>query len=242
LGKVLDASLSMDFICTGRDFSVSRFLDLARRLYREGLDHLSVYPLVIEERTVSALRKAQNRTQEDLEETAGENWREVCRGLSGAGWIRYEVSNFSREENGACLYNLHVWKGGDYLGLGTGAHQKRNRIRTENVRSIHDYVRISGERNEHPYEVKEKISSYDSDVEFLYTNLRLREGLPLDWLLSRTEKSSVVRMIDRIVREGGADRGRTEEGVLVLSEKGLFMQDEIARSLLDCFKQSRILN
>jgi oxygen-independent coproporphyrinogen-3 oxidase len=231
----LRAQVSMDFICAGRDFSVPRFLERSGNLLREGLDHLSVYPLVIEERTVTALRKAQKRTEENLEEVAAENWREVCQGLSGSGWIRYEVSNFSRKESGACLYNLHVWKGGDYRGVGSGAHQKIKSVRYENIRSIPDYVRISERDDKHPYDNKESLSVQASETEYLYTNLRLRDGLPVDWLLSRTKIELSVRLIDRFVRAGAIDKYRTVDGVLVLTGEGLFMLDEIAQSFLGCF-------
>lgn len=235
----LRSPISMDFICTGGEFSVPGFLDLSGRLLEEGLDHLSVYPLVIEAHTVSALRKAQKKTEEDLEERAAENWREVCEGLSDAGWIRYEVSNFSREEEGGCLYNLQVWKGGDYLGLGSGSHQKMNSVRYENVRSIQDYVRILTNENRHPYDKKEILSGRDSDLEFLYTNLRLRDGLSLKWLLSRTIPSSSVRIIEEFVRYGAIEKKRTEEGVLVLTGKGLYRLDEIAQTLFGCFRETK---
>jgi oxygen-independent coproporphyrinogen-3 oxidase len=235
----LRSPISMDFICTGGEFSVPGFLDLSRRLLEEGLDHLSVYPLVIEAHTVSALRKAQKRTEEDLEERAAENWREVCEGLSASGWIRYEVSNFSRKEGGGCLYNLHVWKGGDYRGLGSGSHQKMNSVRYENVRSIQDYVRIMTKENRHPYDQKEVLSDRESDLEFLYTNLRLRDGLPVEWLLSRTTPSSSVRLIEEFVRYGAIEKKRTDEGVLVLTGNGLYRLDEIAQALFGCFRETQ---
>ena len=136
----LTAQVSMDFICTGEDFDVDRFLSTAEILREGGLDHLSVYPLVVEKQTVLSLRKDQGRTEEGLEDRAAENWRQVCEGLSRQGWLRYEVSNFALDPERICRHNLHVWRGGDYVGLGPGAHQKIDGVRSENVRSIVEYV------------------------------------------------------------------------------------------------------
>ncbi len=41
--------------------------------------------------------------------------------LSRAGLPAYEISNHARL-GAECRHNLHVWRGGDYLGIGPGAH------------------------------------------------------------------------------------------------------------------------
>ena len=238
LRRRIAASLSMDFICTGSDFDPEGFLAMAEELLARGLDHLSVYPLVIEERTVLALRKEQGRTEEAMEGEAAENWRKVCIGLVRKGWFRYEVSNFARDPGSVCRHNLHVWQGGDYLGLGPGAHQKIGSVRYENVRSVTDYVRMSGEENRHPAATREILDPEDADLEYLYTNLRLASGLPVDWLLSRTDTERARLAIGEIVRNGLARVTRTESEALVLTGEGLSVLDEIASRLYALFLES----
>jgi oxygen-independent coproporphyrinogen-3 oxidase len=238
LRRRLAGSLSMDFICTGADFDPEGFLELAEELLARGLDHLSVYPLVIEERTVLALRKEQGRTGETVEGEAAENWREVCLGLVRKGWFRYEVANFARDSGSVCRHNLHVWQGGDYLGLGPGAHQKVGSVRYENVRSVSDYVRMSGGENRHPAATREILDPEEADLEYLYTNLRLASGLPVDWLLSRTDTKKARLAIGEIVRNGLGWIYRTESEALVLTGEGLFVLDGIASRLLGLFQDS----
>jgi len=238
LRRKLAASLSMDFICTGADFDPEGFLEMAEELLARGLDHLSVYPLVIEERTVLALRKEQGRTEERMEGEAAENWREVCLGLVRKGWFRYEVANFARDSESVCRHNLHVWQGGNYLGLGPGAHQKVGSVRYENVRSVSDYVRMSGGENRHPAATREILDSEEADLEYLYTNLRLASGLPVDWLLSRTDTKKARLAIEEIVRNGLGWIYRTESEQLVLTGEGLFVLDGIASRLLALFQDS----
>ena len=228
----LTAQVSMDFICTGEDFDVDRFLSTAEILREEGLDHLSVYPLVVEKQTVLSLRKDQGRTEEGLEDRAAENWRQVCEGLSRQGWLRYEVSNFARDPERICRHNFHVWRGGDYVGLGPGAHQKIGVVRSENVRSVIDYVNIVRNKSRHPVAAKELLSAQDLDFEFLYTNLRLFTGIPVRWILSRTNPRQGRAVIDDIVRNGSGMINRTDCEALVLTGEGLFFLDAIASRIL----------
>ena len=231
----LGASVSMDFICTGEDFDVDRFLAIADSLRGRGLDHLSVYPLVIENRTVLSLRKDQGRTEQDLEERAAENWHQVCNGLVRQGWFRYEVSNFARDPERICLHNFHVWRGGDYVGLGPGAHQKIDGVRYENVRSVKEYIDIVRIMRKNPVVSTETLTARDHDVEFLYTNLRLCTGVPVEWISMRTKSDSVRIVLDDIVRKGLAKIDRTNCEALVLTGEGLFILDAIASRILECF-------
>ncbi len=232
LRQKTQASISMDFIITGDEFDLESFLGICRDLKASGLDHLSIYPLVIEEKTVLSLRKSQGKTKEDLEERAAENWRRCCDGLCAEGWVRYEVSNFARSDRDGCRHNIHVWRGGEFLGLGPGAHQTCGNVRSENVRSLLEYVRLSRGENRHPFAAREILSDKEVYYERLYTNLRLNTGLPLRWLRTGSDQESVRTILDEIVRNGYGTVDRTNEEVLVLSGEGLHLLDSIAERLL----------
>ncbi len=58
--------------------------------------------------------------------------------LAGAGFEQYEISNWSRPDR-RCRHNINVWKGGDYLGLGPGAHGHSNRRRWANRHDLAGY-------------------------------------------------------------------------------------------------------
>ncbi len=80
-------------------------------------DHLSVYQLTIEPGT--AFRR--DGVAAAGEETALAMWRATEDLLAAAGLPAYEISNHARR-GGECRHNLAVWQGGDYLGVGPGAH------------------------------------------------------------------------------------------------------------------------
>jgi oxygen-independent coproporphyrinogen-3 oxidase len=80
-------------------------------------DHLSAYQLTVEPGTQfyrQGLAEIDPETAADLYEVTREQ-------LAAAGMFAYEVSNYART-GGECRHNLAVWRGGDYLGVGPGAH------------------------------------------------------------------------------------------------------------------------
>ncbi len=84
-------------------------------------DHLSLYQLTIEPGTAfHALwrRGALALPEEDTGAALYEATQEV---LEAAGLPAYEVSNHARP-GAECRHNLTYWRGGDYVGIGPGAH------------------------------------------------------------------------------------------------------------------------
>ena len=93
--------------------------------------HLSVYQLTIEPGT--AFRKA--RVQAADEDTAAALFDVTGDILSRAGLPAYEVSSHARPGQ-ECRHNLTYWQGGDYVGVGPGAHGRLTKGRvTEAIRN-----------------------------------------------------------------------------------------------------------
>ncbi len=80
-------------------------------------DHLSVYELTIEPGT-AFWRDGIAPADEDRAAALFEITQDR---MAAAGLPAYEVSNHARP-GGACRHNLAIWRGGDYLGIGAGAH------------------------------------------------------------------------------------------------------------------------
>jgi len=81
--------------------------------------HLSCYQLTIEAGTPfhrDGVEAADEATGARLYEITQET-------LAGAGLAAYEVSNHARAGQ-ECRHNLSGWRGGDYLGVGPGAHSR----------------------------------------------------------------------------------------------------------------------
>lgn len=109
-----------------------------------GPEHLSPYQLTIEAGT--AFERAVRRgslvpPDEDLAAELFETTQDV---LEAAGFTAYEVSNHARGEAARSRHNLVYWTGGDYAGVGPGAHGrltgKRQRLATYAASRVPDYV------------------------------------------------------------------------------------------------------
>jgi putative oxygen-independent coproporphyrinogen III oxidase len=84
-------------------------------------EHLSVYQLTIEENTAFAGAWRQGAFTLPPEETAARLYEITQARLADAGLPAYEISNHARP-GAECRHNLIYWQGGDYAGVGPGAH------------------------------------------------------------------------------------------------------------------------
>ncbi len=101
---------------------LSMALDLA-------VDHLSLYQLTIEDGTAFGDRHARGLLkglpEEGLSADMFDVTRETCETF---GYSQYEVSNYA-VPGAESRHNLIYWRGGDYVGVGPGAH---GRVTLEN--------------------------------------------------------------------------------------------------------------
>ena len=126
--------------------------DRLPRLGGWGLSHCSVYALQNERGLAGA---ADDATALDRLAVAAE-----C--LRGMGLERYEISNYATP-GGECRYNMAVWRGEDYFGLGEGAHGRLGRMRTV------DWLGPSAK--------EEELGAEADETERRIFRLRTREGL-----------------------------------------------------------------
>ena len=168
-----------------------------------GFEHVSPYQLTIEPTTAfgrAVARGAWTPPDEDLSAGLYETTQTV---LEAAGFDAYEVSNHARGVTARSAHNLHVWRGGDYLGLGPGAHGRLTlagaRTATVAHRGIGDYV--AGVEAGAPWSERETQSQRDAAEERVLLGLRTVEGVPLA-LLALLDRTPAAAPFAALV-EGG---------------------------------------
>ena len=107
--------------------------------------------------------------------------------LEGAGFQRYEISNYARPGYES-RHNLTYWRRGEYLGLGVAAHSMMRGERFGNTASLDDYLR--GARAV----TRETLTERDVYEETVMLGLRTREGV--DAALLPPDK------LDQLARQG----------------------------------------
>ena len=148
-----------------------------------GAEHLSPYQLTIE--PGAAFGRAVRRglltpLDEDLSATLYEVTQDR---LEAAGYEAYEVSNHARGPEARSRHNLAYWQGGDYLGVGPGAHGRLmlNGARTATVTKAAPAGYIAAvETAGVGFAAFETLSPVAVAEERLLTGLRITPGLAFD--------------------------------------------------------------
>jgi len=112
-------NLSVDLMFGGTRGTAARLARDVARAAAEGAAHLSAYALEFEENTAFWRKRALETPLWEARQAAA--YRVLRRAARAAGFRHYEISNFAfpgKESRHNGLY----WSGGDYWGLGPGAH------------------------------------------------------------------------------------------------------------------------
>ena len=173
--------LSIDLIYARPDQTVAGWTAELTEALDMGFEHVSPYQLTIEPTTAfgrAVARGAWTPPDEDRSAALYETTQTV---LEAAGFDAYEVSNHARGEAARSAHNLHVWRGGDYLGVGPGAHGRLTldgaRTATVAHRAIGDYA--AGVAAGTPWRERESQSERDAAEEKVLLGLRTVEGVAL---------------------------------------------------------------
>jgi oxygen-independent coproporphyrinogen-3 oxidase len=144
--------------------------------------HLSAYNLTFEEGTPfhHEYRAGKLRALSEDEEIAMAELIENK--LSRAGLERYEISNYARAGRPS-RHNMNYWRGGDYLGLGAGAHsyKKINGDRAwgqrwSNEKNPGRYMALVDAAGQAVVD-RETIAPAKAAGEFMFLGLRMTEGI-----------------------------------------------------------------
>lgn len=199
----------------------SRDLDIA---LGSGATHLSCYQLTIEPGT--AFDRAQARGQEKAvdEDLSADLYAMTRERLLGEGFEHYEVSNFAKNGRRS-IHNMIYWQGGDYVGVGPGAHGRLTiggaRVATVAHKTPGAYmkgVRDAG----HGIAERERLSHEDHASEYVLMGLRISGGLSLARYAQIAGAGLNPHALDSLIADGlltqdGDRLSATDEGRVLLN-------------------------
>ena len=201
-GRAFDR-LSIDLIHALPGQTPERWAEALRDAVDLGFEHVSPSQLTIEPTTAFGRAFGRGTLVPPDEDTAASLYETTQSVLEAAGFEAYEVSNHARGEAARSAHNLHVWRGGDYLGLGPGAHGRLTldgtRTATVAHRNIAAYV--AGVSAGTPWAEVERMDPAAADEERVLLGLRTVEGVDR-------------RVLERLGR-GPALDGLIDDGFLV---------------------------
>lgn len=194
-----------------------------------GAPHLSLYELTIEERTAFGKRVARGELHPMPDDDQADLYELTQRVAETHGLPAYEVSNHARSEAAQSQHNLTYWRGGDWIGIGPGAHGRLSvggeRIATHAERRPGDYVAATSRAAPAPGET---LSSLDTARELLALGLRPSEGFDFGRIETLTGAPLDAGLLDAFM-DGGlmAQRGHR----IALTAQGRLLADRIAAEL-----------
>jgi putative oxygen-independent coproporphyrinogen III oxidase len=191
-----------------------------------GVDHVSAYSLIVEDGTRMAARMRRGELPYPEDDVAADRYLAAEAALGGAGFSWYEVSNWATTPDARCRHNLLYWTGGDWWGLGPGAHSHVGGVRWWNVKHPAAYAKRV-EAGLSPGQGREILTDADRHVEDVMLRVRLRDGLPLTAL-----DAAGLAGAARALADGLLDPAAYEAGRVVLTLRGRLLADAVIRDLL----------
>ena len=143
-------------------------------------EHLSLYLLEIHEGTPLAAQVREGRQPDPDSELAAEMYEVMLDRLAAAGYVQYEISNFSKP-GFESRHNSKYWTLDPVLGFGVSAHSFDGIRRYANERDTAKYVALV-EKTGSAEVMREDI---DLASEFVFLGLRLENGVDLSEYKSR---------------------------------------------------------
>ena len=212
------SNINIDLIYAVPHQSLDSWIETLRRGIALEPNHVSTYCLTFEEGTLLFRRRAEGKVPEVESDLAWDQLDAACVALEGAGFSRYEVSNWARP-GFESRHNLAYWRGRPVYGAGAGAHSYATdgvrARRSWNVMRPRDYIAsprvLDGE----------ELDERKMQAEALMLGLRTAEGT--------TERAgfenemSELAAAGLIVREGGRVRP---------TRRGMDLHNQIALAVL----------
>ncbi|HKG38893.1 MAG TPA: radical SAM family heme chaperone HemW [Conexibacter sp.] len=186
-------------------------------------DHVSAYALIVEPGTRLAAQVRRGALPAPDDDALADRYEVADATLAATGLRWYEVSSWATGDDAACRHNLGYWRGGDWWGIGPGAHSHVGGVRWWNVLHPSTYAaRLAGDAS--PAVGRELLDDDTRRVERVMLELRLAEGLPLAVLDAAGRTAA-----EQAVADGLATLADER---LRLTLRGRLLADAVVRSLL----------
>ncbi|GGL14901.1 coproporphyrinogen III oxidase [Mangrovihabitans endophyticus] len=188
-----------------------------------GVDHVSAYALIVEDGTRLAARMRRGELPYPEDDVAADRYLAAEAALSAAGFGWYEVSNWARAADARCRHNMLYWTGGDWWGIGPGAHSHVGGVRWWNVKHPATYAKRLADGMS-PGHGREVLTPEQQHMEEVMLRVRLAEGIGADRVEARGARQAL--------EAGLLDRDAFAAGWVRLTLRGRLLADAVIRDLL----------
>ncbi len=191
----------------------------------QGLKHLSVYSLIIEEGT--PFWRMKDRLSLPHEDAVADMYEAACATLEEKGFSQYEISNFARLGYRS-RHNLKYWNYDPYLGFGLGAYSCFQGRRWGNSGDLSAYI-----EGKDITEESELLSAREEMNEYVMLRMRLNEGVEKQAFLDRFGISFDACFGTRFAPFQGSGLIQEDDTRLSFTTRGFALSNTVLAQVLD---------
>ena len=186
-----------------------------------GLQHVSVYSLIVEEGTPLEEMLKNGKLKATDEELERYMYWFAKRKLEDNGYKHYEVSNFAKE-GFESKHNLNCWNQHSYMGFGLAASSYENKSRRTNISDLDFYIKnIEDDNFDSLYVIEEEQNNSEEMKEFMMLGLRKIDGVNVgDFRMKFSKDVFIVfkKEIEKLLTEDLIELNKSN---IRLTKKGL---------------------
>ena len=213
--------------------------DTLQRLLATGIEHLSVYGLILEEGTPLEHLVSSGQISLPDEDTAADMYELVQAKLAKAGLERYEISNYAKNRQYS-RHNTVYWQYYPYIAFGAAACGFEQGLRRTAINTVPEYIEIANAmtpanwRESELYDI-ETLTPAQQLEEFRFRGLRRAAGADLAEARARfgiDVWQHYQKELAQCIAQGWV-RYDAQEQRLCLTEQGMELGNQIFTIFID---------
>ncbi len=230
LAKNIGFQVSVDLIYGTPGETIADWRESLQTAIDLETDHISAYSLIVEPGTKLHRQITSGEIASPDEDLHAAMYEVAEQMLAEAGFSNYEVSNWAKDTSSRSRHNIAYWQSKNWWGYGPGAHSHIAGTRFWNVKHPAAYAeRIA--QGISPALEREIVDLENRNIEKVMLELRLAEGMDLEWLKANGFASAKV--VSELIADGLIDGVLAVSGKLVLTAKGRLLADAVIRKVLN---------
>lgn len=223
-------NISMDLILGWPGESRERFFTSLRRLIDLGPDHVSLYVLETDGKTVVAHRASEGTLNLPDDDLIADLFNEAEDVMSAEGIHAYEISNFARP-GFESRHNLKYWDDGPFHAFGMAAHGFERGVRYWNEATFGSYC-ASIEANGTARAGERVLSRTERLEEAVMTGLRVRRGIDRAAFRARHDVDVIDQFGEALGPSITAGLLDVDDETVRLTRRGVLMSSEVLSAIV----------
>ena len=214
-------NINADMIIGLPDQTIYDVEDTIDKLLKLNLTHISIYSLIVEEKTPIEERLLKGEIKLPDDEMERYMYWFAKRKLEDNGYVHYEISNFAKPGYYS-KHNMDCWSQKEYLGFGISAASYENKVRYVNKDNLESYIEnIENGKAYKNIKIEERQSIKAQMSEYMILNLRKINGVDIKDFKKKFNESPLLLYEKKLVKLLDEDLVDISPDYIRLTKKGL---------------------